>query len=97
MKTTIDRPESLVRNLKLQAIHDGKTLQVLATKLLRATALTPSRRAKGGIVPKNLPVITARPLAGAKPRTMTAQQMNDWLKQADLDMEAEHHAEAARR
>ena len=98
MKTTIDLPESIVRGLKLRALHDGKTLQVLAAELLRMTPTTsPSSRARGRTVPKNLPVIAARPLAKAKPKTMTAQQMSDWLKQADLDLEAEHHEEIARR
>jgi len=100
MKTTIDLPENIVRSLKLRALHDGKTLQVLAAELLRmAPVRAPSARAKGRIVPKNLPVIAALSLAGEKPKPkpMTAQQMSDWLKQADLDLEAEHHEAIARR
>jgi hypothetical protein len=98
VKTTIDLPENIVRGLKLRALQDGKTLQALAAELLRMTpARSPSARAQGRIVAKNLPVIAARPLAKAKPKPMTAQQMSDWLKQADLDLEAEHHEEIARR
>ena len=104
MKTTVDLPEDLVRGLKLRALEDGKTLQVLVAELLRMPSadvpVTPAR-ARG--LPKRLPVIAARPLtpskASGKPRSraLSAQQINDWLKQADTNLEVEHHEEIARR
>jgi hypothetical protein len=105
MKTTVDLPEDLVRGLKLRALEDGKTLQVLAAELLRMpppdVPSNPARRAKA--LPKRLPVIAARPLApsraSGKPRSraLSAQQINDWLKQADTNLEVERHEEIARR
>jgi hypothetical protein len=104
MKTTVDLPEDLVRRLKLRALEDGKTLQVLAAELLRMpSADGPSNPARARSLPKRLPVIAARPLAPSKAsrkrrsRVLSAQQINDWLKQADTNLEVEHHEEVARR
>ncbi len=107
MKTTIDLPTDLVRSLKLRALHEGKTIQALAAEILRPVSVgnrAASRVARPGrkLVAKNLPTIAARLLEGGPvlPQSswpLSAQEMNDWLKQRDLDLEAEHHEETVGR
>ncbi|HVX84650.1 MAG TPA: antitoxin [Phycisphaerae bacterium] len=67
MKTTIDLPSELVKELKLRAIHEGKKLKDLAADLLRqglrSTTSRQTLRPPRVIKDKKtgLPVIVSRP------------------------------------
>ena len=79
MKTTMDLPDELVRQLKLRAVHEGRKMKDLAAELLRS-GLTARPRAKGPARPAivkdkktGLPVIQCR---RAAPRGQpTAEQV----------------------
>ena len=97
MKTTLDLPDSLVRDIKLRAVLEGRKLKDVVADLLRA-GLTPSSgksgRQKGPALPKTLPLIQVRPAAPADVSKMPAQEWCDWLKDVDLRTEVERYEKA---
>ncbi len=94
MKSTIDLPSDLVREMKLRAVHEGRKLKDVAAELLRA-ALTPGTlptHRPTAALPKTLPVLKATlPAADA---TVAAQEFGDFIKQADMDLDVTSHEKA---
>ncbi len=93
MKTTLDLPEELVRQLKLRAVQEGRRLKDLAAEFL-AAGLSPQSEApaRGGtLVPKSLPKISARPAPAGNEKSMSAQEWSDWLKEVEQRQEVERH------
>jgi|SRR2546430_9354058 len=84
MKTTLDLPDDLVKELKIRAVHEGKKLKDAVADTLRAGLAAPSTRParRGGqrkriVIKKNrktgLPVIHCP--ANAPARRMSAAQL----------------------
>ena len=73
MKTTLDLPDELIREVKLRAVVQRRTVKDLVAEFLRqglgmgpsAAAEPPPAGAMGEIGPKGLPVIRCRPKAPA--------------------------------
>jgi plasmid stability protein len=96
MKTTLDLPDGLVREIKLRAVREGRKLKDVIADLLRA-ALSPQGKtgAKNGrTVAKKLPVIRVRPTQPGDAKKLTSQEWCDWLKNLDLQLEVERHEKA---
>lgn len=66
MKTTLDIPDELLAQLKARAARDGREIDQLAASLL-ADGLAGAGQNVGGLGPKTLPVIGARPAALPEP------------------------------
>ena len=93
MKTTLDLPSDLVREIKLRAVHEGRKLKDVAADLLRS-ALTPTTVPRAGdtvIMPKTLPILKAGFTSPGDAASMSAQEFSDWIKQVDQDLEVEHY------
>ena len=92
MKTTIDLPDDLILEMKLRAVRKNRKLKDLAADLIRS-ALFPRKLIESESVnslPRTLPIMQARPSPEKRPATaMTPQQMSDWVKEADLRLEAD--------
>ena len=77
MKTTIDLPPELVREIKLRAVHEGRKLKDVAAELLRHGLDRPESPALRAPKPRitrdpvsGLPVIHSRRSAGFDPPTL---------------------------
>ncbi|MCF7674310.1 MAG: hypothetical protein K9M97_03135 [Akkermansiaceae bacterium] len=77
MKTTIDLPPELVREMKLRAVHEGRKLKDVAAELLRHGLVRPELPARRAQKPRiirdpvsGLPVIHPRRSAGFVPPTL---------------------------
>lgn len=86
MKTTLDLPSDLVREIKLTAVHDGRKLKDLMADLLRRGLM--AGKAKNAARPGRvkLPLIKCR-----KKAALTPEQVAEALNQ----QEALWHHEAA--
>lgn len=93
MKTTLDLPDELVREMKLRALMQGRTLRDLATDFLRQglgmgapRPATPPPGSRVEIGADGLPII--RGSADAPSRSMTAEALialeQDLLSQEDM-------------
>ena len=88
MKTTLDLPADLVREMKMRAAHDGRKLRDVATEIFRR-GLAQSGPVGGASRRVVLPIIDCP----AATTAMTAEQVADLL--ASQELEWSH--EAARR
>src|SRR3954468_14038985 len=89
MKTTIDLPSDLVRQLKLRAVQDGRKLKDLAAEFLRAGLSIPSasnqpepRIFKSTLT--GLPAVQGRRAPGKQPTPeeiaqILADQEDEWI------------------
>jgi hypothetical protein len=89
MKTTVDLPEDVVREVKLRAVLQRRTVKALVTDLLRSglgMETTPDRFTSSRIVidENGFPTIRSRP--GAPAEKMTTE---DWLRLERESEEAE--------
>jgi plasmid stability protein len=90
MKTTLDLPDSLVRQMKLRAVRDGRKLKDVAADLLRRGLAAPEVARKPIIRtdPKTgLPIITggrpARPGEELTPERIADILMTEEIERAD--------------
>ena len=68
MRTTLDLPDPVLRNLKIQAAHSGKSLKALLNELiLRAMAMPASLAPGGQPLPPVLPVLSRLSQTSLKP------------------------------
>ena len=96
MKTTLDLPDELVREIKLRAVNEGRTLKDVIADLLRA-GLAPARkssRASDLPLPKNLPLMKVRPVQVPTEHKLSTQEWCNWLKDVDLQMDIGRHEKA---
>lgn len=94
MKTTLDLPDELVREIKLKAVHEGRKLKDAVAELLRAGLAAGAAKAQGRAARKTkprLPLVKCRHAASAATE-MTPRRVADIL----LEQEASWHAETAR-
>jgi hypothetical protein len=94
MKTTLDLPESLVREIERRVAEEGRLLDDVVAELLVAGMASRTNGAPqlSKSVPKRLPLIKVRPGPPIDPRKMTSQEWCDWLKEIDLQEDIERHA-----
>ncbi len=94
MKTTLELPNDLVREIKLKAVHEGRKLKDAMADLLRAGLAAGAAKAEDGSARKRkarLPLVKCRHEATAAAE-MTPQRVADVL----LRQEASWHAETRR-
>lgn len=96
MKTTIELPDDLVKQLKLRAIHDGRKLKdTVADLLRRGLSQSDEQRSAERVSPltfdadTGLPIIRCRSAAGPD-EEMTPNRVADIL----LQQEVEWHRDA---
>jgi plasmid stability protein len=100
MKTTLDLPDELIREVKLRAVVQGRTVKDLVAEFLRqGLGIAPPRQPKklpaGSMVKigeRGLPVIRCHPLAPAT--RMSAEELLklDQETQAEEDMKRAGHS-----
>jgi hypothetical protein len=81
MKTTLDLPDDLVRELKLRSVHDRLKLKEVAASALRrglglesSAVAKPEQLPKGlGVSPQGFPVFNCRP--GTPGKKMSAREI----------------------
>ena len=91
MKTTVELPDALVREIELRAAQEGRELKEVIADML-AAGLTPvveTSLQKGQVVAKQLPCIKARPASPSDAKSLSQQEWCDWLK----DIEQQHELE----
>lgn len=82
MKTTMDLPEDLIREMKFRAVLEGRKLREVAEEVLRkGLAASVSPRSSGERHRVRLPIIPAPP--GARPFELTGERL------MELELEAE--------
>ncbi len=82
MKTTIDLPEDLVREMKFRAVREGRKLRDVAEEVFRrGLAAPPASKGSGERHRVSLPIIPAP--VGAKPFKISGERL------LELEMEAE--------
>ena len=94
MKTTLELPNDLVREIKLKAVHEGRKLKDAMADLLRAGLAAGAAKAEERTARKRkprLPLVKCRHDATAATE-MTPQRVADLL----LEQEASWHAETGR-
>ena len=91
MKTTLDLPERVIRELERRAISQGRNVNDVVADLLTA-GVAPVQNDPDAtrLVSKNLPRIKVRPVPPAD-RTLTTQEWCDWIKGVDLQLEVERY------
>lgn len=89
MKTTLDLPEELVREMKIRAAREGRKLREVATEIFQRglSAPEPNAASKGKRV--KLPLFEG----GTATRQFTPEELDEIL----LQQEVEWHHEAAGR
>lgn len=93
MKTTINLPVEVVRGLKLHAVRHGRKMRETALEVLRAGTASVSNT-RPILKLKTLPRIKARRIKSAGVNRISAQEMSDWVKQADLQGETDRYEKA---
>lgn len=82
MKTTIDLPEDLVREMKFRAVREGRKLREVAEEVFRRGLAAPATSREPGTRHRvKLPIIQTP--AGAKPFEISAERL------LELEMEAQ--------
>jgi hypothetical protein len=96
MKTTLELPDALVREIKLRAVHEGRKLKDVIADLLRAGLTPEGQTGPRGDRPlsKNLPLMKVRP-APADAQTLGTQEWCDWIKDMDLQRDVERYEKAS--
>jgi hypothetical protein len=82
VKTTMDLPEDLIREMKFRAVREGRKLREVAEEVFRRGLAAPaSSRPPGERHRCRLPIIPASP--GARPFDLTGERL------MELELEAE--------
>src|SRR5689334_20113083 len=95
MKTTVELPDELVKQLKLRAIHDGKKLKDTVAELLRRGLNAPDEQADSSQGSRlafdketGLPLIQCRH-AARRGDELTPERVADILLQQDVEWHIE--------
>jgi hypothetical protein len=86
MKTTLDLPSDLLREVKLRSVHEGRKLKDLMADLLRLGLVAGKKKSTSPPSRVKLPLIHCR-----KTAELTPQQVADTL----LKQETDWHNEAS--
>ena len=98
MRTTLDLPDPILRNLKIQAAQSGKSLKAVLNELiLRAMALPESLTSESHPVPAVLPVLSRLGQPGIKPALAAASPNLANLQLSHLDPQLQDDLDKLRR
>ena len=89
MRTTLDLPDPVLRNLKIQAAQSGKSLKALLNELILRAMATPASPASGGQPPPPaLPVLSRLSQTSLRPESLDdgANVANLQLSQLDAEL-----------
>lgn len=92
MKTTPDLPGDFMRKIRQRALDDNRKFKEAGAYVMR-TGLLPASSLPGKVatvLPKILPVPHAVPGSSGDAASMSAQELSDWMKRVDADLEVEH-------
>ena len=92
MKTTLDLPSDLVRELKLRAVHEGRKIKDIVASLLAAglaASASKEKPMKGHIT---FPLFPSGPDAPAKHMTIDELIAADFATQTEEDLERCAHS-----
>ncbi|MDZ4288606.1 MAG: hypothetical protein U0984_11640 [Prosthecobacter sp.] len=95
MKTTLDLPNELVREMKLRAVYEGRKLKDVAASLLVSGLAAESAKAKAGPRRKGtlkLPLFECAPDAPARRMTMAQLTALEQDTQTHEDLERLGHS-----
>ena len=82
MRTTLDLPDPVLRNLKIQAAQSGKSLKALLNELILRAMATPASPASGGQPPPPaLPV-----LSRLSQTSLRSESLDDGANVANLQL-----------
>jgi hypothetical protein len=87
MKTTIDLPAEVIRDLKLYNLQRRQKLGVSLLEILRAGML--SKETKQGFAKKTLPKLKITPLAKNQVAHLSSQAMSDWVHEQEMHVDEE--------
>ena len=93
MSTILELPDDLMREVERQASRAGSNPDEFLATFLRNRFVAPAATAPGSVVPKRLPYIKAR-LSTPDPGILSQQGWCDWVKEQELQLEAERYAKA---
>ena len=96
MKTTLDLPDSLMNEIKLRAVHEGREVKDVVADLLTAGLphAVKTHPEASRTVAKTLPLIKVRLAQPADARKLSTQEWCDWIKDVDLQLEVERYEKA---
>jgi hypothetical protein len=83
MKTTLDLPNDLVREMKLRAVHEGKKLKEFASEVIRRGLSQQSVPPVRSLVRPSLPLIRC-PHPAAKGKDLTPERVAEILLSQEL-------------
>lgn len=89
MKTTLDLPEELVREMKIRAAKEGRKLREVATEVIRRGLSAPEQKAPGKGKLVKLPLFKG----GTATRQFTPEELDEILLQQEV---AWHHEASGR-
>ena len=81
MKTTLDLPADLVREMKLRAAHEGRKLRDVATEIFRRGLSQPSPQSEAPRHRVNLPLIVCRAVAAE----LSTEQLAEVLQRQEVE------------
>ncbi len=96
MKTTLDLPDELVRQINLRAAEQGQKPEDVIAGLLQVV-LNPVPQTSEHSEPllsRNLPLIKVRSAQPDDLNKLSTQEWCDWLKDLDLQLEVERYEKA---
>lgn len=96
MKTTLDLPDELLRQMNLRAVREGRNVEEVVADML-AAGLSPASNDHSQndvVASKNLPLIKVRSVQPADVQRLTTQDWCDWIKDVDLQLEIERYEKA---
>ena len=86
MRTTIDLPEGLFRELKMRAVREGKTLKELVAECIRSGLQRPSGVTQEMPVRREPPPVAIRKNKGmARTAALSNRQLNAILEDEELE------------
>lgn len=84
MKTTLDLPDDLVRQLKFRALSDGRSLKDLVADMLRDSLTAPPKEAAIIVEERGLPVVRAQYKVHPG-QEMTPEKIADLLLEQEVE------------
>jgi len=94
MKTTLDLPEDLVREMKLRAVHEGRKLRDVATEIFRRGLAQPSLQTAVATQPSVIQNRGKLPLIRCQPGTPKFNLTSEDIDQILLEQEMKRFNEA---
>jgi len=95
MKTTLDLPDTLVKQVKLRALHEGKKLRDMVADLLRSGLAAAGAKTAVPSAPVARDTKTGLPLIECKHAAQT-DVTPEWVDDALLAQEVRWHHDAGR-